>query len=35
MKIVEKVCPACKGRRVPCQTCEGLGIIYEWVKDEN
>jgi hypothetical protein len=31
-KIVEKVCPSCRGRRLPCQTCEGLGVIYAWEK---
>ena len=31
-KLIEKVCPACKGRSLPCQTCEGLGIIYSWEK---
>ncbi len=32
MEIVEKVCPACLGRRAPCRTCDGSGIIYRWVK---
>ena len=31
-KLIEKVCPACKGRSLPCQTCDGLGIIYRWEK---
>ena len=34
-KIVEKVCPACRGRRLPCQTCEGLGVIYSWEEKAN
>lgn len=31
-EIVEIMCPACKGRRVPCRTCDGRGIIYRWEK---
>lgn len=33
-RIKEAVCPACKGRRVPCRTCDGRGIIYRW-EEEN
>ena len=32
-EIKEVVCPACKGQRVPCQTCNGCGIIYRWLKN--
>ena len=31
-----KTCPGCGGsgmdKKDPCRTCEGLGVVYEWVR---